>query len=209
MVTTDELLEMDLPTLLATFFNCKERDPRSFEVVSSYKRSIKSNEPLDLHGTARKLTQKYALPFAVISDTVINAEIRKSRPTSLAAFRKELLGKILEHLAREPKGNAMNREIALALIGLRGSSDHAGYYAVDAQSGNSDHIRDVLDLLIKHGTLGNQVNFNPRANQPGFIAGTKKDDQVRLRLDWVRGNLREDLGSINSYKLAVLDASMR
>ncbi|MFM2025218.1 MAG: hypothetical protein RLZZ56_1231 [Actinomycetota bacterium] len=209
MVNTDELLGLGLPTLLAAFFNCRERDPRYFEVVSAYKRSIKSDEPLDLHGTARKLTQKYGLPFVVISDTVITAEIRKSRPTSLTAFRKELLSKILELLASEPKGNAMNREIALALIGLRGSSDHAGYYAVDAQSGNSDHIRDVLDLLIKHGTLGNQVNFNPRANQPGFVAGTKKDDQVRLRLDWVRGNLREGLGSINSYKLAVLDASMR
>lgn len=207
MKTTVELLEMGLPTLLATFFNCRERDPRFFEVVSSYKKSIKSNEAIDLVGTAQRLTSKYGLKFEALNETVLIAEIQKSKELTLESFRKQIYSQILELLSRTEKGNLLNREIALALIGLRGSSDHKSYYAVDAQSGSSSHITDVLNLLVKFGTLGNQINYNPRAAQPGFIAGNEKDDQVRVRLNWVRENLREELGQLNPYKLSVLDAS--
>lgn len=207
MITTDDLLEMSLPTLLATFFNCRERDPRYFEVISSYVGSKKSGESLDIHGTADRLTEKYGLEFKVISTFVIAAEIKKSGPMNLETFRKEIYSRITSLLSKEEKGNQLNREIALALIGLRGSSDHKSYYSVDAQSGSSGHITDILNLLIHWGTLGNQVNYNPRAAQPGFIAGNTRDDQVRLRLTWVRANLREELGQINPYKLSVLDAS--
>lgn len=207
MKTTDDILDMGLPTLLATFFNCRERDPRFFEVVSSYKRSIKSNEALDLFGTAQRLSSKYGLNFELLNETVLAAEIQKSHTMTLEEFRKQIYSQILELLRNTEKGNLLNREIALALIGLRGSSDHKSYYAVDAQSGNTNHITDVLNLLVKFGTLGNQINYNPRATQPGFIAGNEKDDQVRVRLAWVRENLREELGQINPYKLSVLDAS--
>jgi hypothetical protein len=207
LTTTSDLLDMPLATLLVAFFNLRERASNEFEIVSSYKQSKFVNLPLDLPGTAKNLGTKYGLPFIVQSDSTILATLTKTRPVTLAGFRKELFAKIIEILGAQEKSNAMNREIALALIGLRGSADHSSLYAVDAQSGTTDHIKDVLDLLTRHASLGNQVNFNPRAAQPGFVAGTKRDDQVRIKLAWVRANLREEIGAINHYKLATLDAT--
>jgi hypothetical protein len=203
MISTLEICESPLETKLVTFFNVREKADGSFAVVSEYKQSIFSNAPLDHPGTAKRLSEKYRLDFYVASNTRIECRIKREFRESLDEFLAKLYISIVSDLARIARNPKLDCEIALAMLGLRGSHDGGSYYAVDARRVNDAYNAQVENLVSRYTALAWVWNFNRRP------ARSNKADQFRIKVDWIRTNLLAELSGINPYKGSVLKAITR
>ena len=203
MISTKEICNSSLGTKLVAFFNAKEISGGYFAIVSEYRKSIFSNASLDHAGTARRLSEKYELNFLFVSKTRIECRVKPMSKETIDEFLAKLYVSIVEELSSNGKSKDQDREIAIAMLALRGSPDGGSYYAVDARSGSTVHDSQVESLIAEHTSLAMVWNYNRRPPR------SDKANQIRIKIDWVKSHLLDDLASINPYKCSVLKAMAR
>lgn len=202
LVTTSELLKTDLGTKVAAFFNLRELSPLTFAVVSEYRDSKFSNAPLDHKGTASRLTKKYGIPFEQVAAQKIISKVRRDSSASIEEYRRMLLESIASDSKLQTPSIGVDQQIALGIVGLRGSPDGKNFYSIDSgDMRRSDHVNNAESFLRTY----RRIPYNINRRRPGH----PKDDQIRINMEWVWANLLSEIESINPYKYLVIQASYR
>lgn len=206
MKTADDVLEMSLDTLFATFFNV-EMDESNFAVVSNYKATkYLPYMPSNSHDeTATALTQKYGLNFKKISNTKIISEISNPKKYNLDEYRHMLYETILGRIVNLDITYNIDKEIALAMFIFRGSADfNRGLYAVDIKFPSQQYLDDMYKLLLSTNDLIDRLNLNFRELQSQFQHGIQRNTQIRINLKWFYVYSLSHFPNINKYKYETL-----
>ena len=205
MKDADDILEMPIDTLLATFFNVEEKSG-NFAIVSNYRKTTYLEMSPNSHkNTAENLRKKYNLPFMQVGSTKIEAVISNKKGYSLEKFRHLLYENILQKFFDTNAGVDLDREIALALFIFRGSADFIyGFYSVDLKFPSIQFLNDMYKILLSSDDLINRLNLNFREFQPQYLQGIQRNTQIRINLKWFYDNVIIHYPNINDYKYEVL-----
>jgi 5-methylcytosine-specific restriction protein A len=211
MTTVEKLLDADLETLLAAFFNSRKNELGDFEITSKWLVQLRYQADRRYAKTAKALTDKYKLEFEMISAVEISATIENDGQISLQKFQEMLYLAIAAKMARLPIGFNLDQEMALAMFIFRGSPDlNRSFYAVDLLSPSDTYLENIQKLLLSSDDLLSRLNLNFRDLQPQFVQGeVRRNTQIRVNLKWFYDNVLLTFPNINSYKFEVVKANLK
>jgi 5-methylcytosine-specific restriction protein A len=206
-MTVDELLNGELDTLLATFFNARKNRLGDFEVSSKWMKQLKYEGARRYDVAATNLTAKYGMQFEAIGQVEIAATIANPNHLEVPEFLESVYFAIVSKLATLPAGYPLDMEMALALFIFRGSPDTSlGMYSLDLLHEEvQSYVDNFQALLLSSDDLLSRLNLNFRDLQPQFVAGTnRRNAQVRINLKWFYENVVVPNSNLNPYKYEAL-----
>lgn len=194
----NKLSEYKLEQLLVALCNLQINQFGRVEIVSSYRASKFSQADLDYQGTAEKLREKYGFNFNHFSGeriwVTLDGSSRVDVDTVLDGIYEELYLRLSSRGPTIPE----QKEVALALYGLRGSADFTlRKYAVDLNFDDARQIERLQNLIRTCPGLDANTTLNPKR-------GSRRP-QFRTNLPWIYDNLAQELSQLNSYKESILE----
>lgn len=209
MISMKEVLNKNIETLFAVFFNSTQNADGNFEIISSFKKTkflpCQGNNIYDI--TAKNLSKKYDLSFNWNKGIKIVALIENDEKINMDDFLNKTYLAIIKKIGTiSEKTFNIDIELALAMFSFRGSADFTGnFYTVDARNLTSKYVDNLFKILLSSKDLLSKLNFNFRDFQPQQVSGKhKRETQIRSNLKWFHDNVATKLKSINPYKARTL-----
>ena len=208
MTKVQAILEADLDTLLAAFFNSRKNSLGDFEITSKWLVQLGYQADRRYGETAKALTEKYKLEFESISAVEIAATVHNDGQISLQQFQELLYLAIASRMAQLPSDFHLDEEMAFAMFIFRGSPDlNRSFYAVDLLSPSESYLENIQKLLLSSDDLLSRLNLNFRDLQPQYVAGeVRRNTQIRVNLKWFYDTVMGLFPSVNPYKFEVVKA---
>lgn len=196
----NRLGDYSLNQLLVAIFNMQISRFGRIEIVSTYRPSKFSNANLDYVGTAQNLQQKYALNFCYFSGDRIWVTVGDKNQRNIEDLLDVIYFELQDRLGIRSLSQAEQKEVAMALLGLRGSPDFTiKKYAVDINHDSLRQIERLQNLIRLCPSLSANTALNPKRDA--------RRPQIRADLQWVYENFSEDISRLNSYKGEILEAN--
>ncbi|TWT16474.1 HNH endonuclease [Streptococcus sp. sy010] len=213
IILTSELSELDLKALLLIFFNVNHKKDK-FVVEGSFKVSKYSKLSADkgelFNELAYNLSSYYKLPFYTTRSSyqcIIDNDLK----LSFDDFIKKLRALIMVNLSKIDDLEVIDKEMALAIIILRGSVDFTrNFMAVDIKRCNASEV--YLDSLFRIVTSSDDLikylNWNFRELQKQYVTGESlRNTQLRINLRWVFNYLLSEIKQLSSYRYDLLESN--
>ncbi|MDT2806988.1 HNH endonuclease [Vagococcus lutrae] len=210
-IDLSELLEKDLKTLLLFFFNINHDNNKEFWIEGSFKKSKYASIAYEkeelFQDTAKNLAMYYEIPFFSSGNTY-KCTIKNDLGYSYNALIEQLKTKIIVKIMRAKSLASIDKEMALAIMILRGSPDfNLKYVAVDIKRSNETdiYLDSLFRILMSTDQLFKYLNWNFRDLQEQYITGkNQRNTQLRINLKWVSVNILDKIEQINKYKFNIL-----
>lgn len=213
-VYLSEILKKDLSTLLVIILNINiNKNGKDFYVEGSFRSSKYATVVFDkekyFNEVAKALTRKYKIPFS--SDKKgFRCNIKNDYDWDFETFIRHLQATISARLISiaNDANYDLDKEVALAMIGLRGSPDfQRKLVATDVKSSNKVYLDAFFRLIVSTNDIVKYLNWNFRELQKDYISGKKRNTQLRLNLRWVYDHILDDLKEINPYKYNIISSN--
>lgn len=213
-IKLSELIKKDLSTLLVVIFNINiDKNGKDYYVEGSFKKSsyatIPFNKEKDFNEVSIALTNKYNIPF-LPNNNSFRCNIKNDCDWDFETLIQKLQAIIstkLIHIIDDTKYD-LDREVALAMFVLRGSSDFtAKFMSVDIKNPNKVYFDALFRLILSTNDISKYLNCNFRELQQDYTKGKKRNTQFRLKLRWIYDHILDDFKNLNPYKYNILSSN--